>query len=458
MIVQKYGGTSVGNAERLTNVANIVENSYNEELVLVVVSAMSSYVKSEGTTSRLLLAADNAIQQKEYQTILDGLRNFHLDTAKECIPKAEILKDTEVFINNIFDKLSQFLDALTVIRELSARSSDRILRVGEKLSAKILSSVIASKNLPAEFLDLSNIAPEKYTVATPQFYNELENRLKEILMQLVKDKKIPVITGFIGEIPGGIINSIGRGYTDYTSSMVASVLETRELQIWKEVDGIFTADQRLVQDAKVLPVITTEEAAELTYFGSEVIHPFTMERVTRANIPVRIKNTFNPELDGTLITDTEEDQHVIKNITAKKNISVLNVRSNRMLMAYGFMAKVFNVLEKYGIVIDLIATSEVSISMSFEKSGQIEQVIEELSEFSEVSIEKEKAIVSMVGQKMRQTVGISGKMFSCLSDHKINIEMISQGASEINISCIVRSDDADDAVKALHDRFIQSNS
>lgn len=458
MIVQKYGGTSVGTAERLINVANIVQNSYNDELVLVVVSAMSSYIKAEGTTSRLLQAADNAIQQTDYQSILDKLRIFHLETASECIANQDVLADTEIFINDIFDKLSQFLDALTVIRELSPRSSDRILRVGEKLSAKILSSVIKSKNLPAEFLDLSNIAPEKYTVPSLQFYNELENRLKEKLMVLVKDKKIPVITGFLGEIPGGIINSIGRGYTDYTSSMVASVLEARELQIWKEVDGIFTADPRLVKDAQVLPVITTEEAAELTYFGSEVIHPFTMERVTRAKIPVRIKNTFNPDLDGTLITDTEEDQHVIKNITAKKNISVLNIRSNRMLMAYGFMAKVFRVLENYGIIIDLIATSEVSISMSIEKTDQIEPVIEELSEFSEVSLEKGKSIVSMVGQKMRKTAGISGKMFSCLSDHKINIEMISQGASEINISCIVKLEDADAAVQALHDRFIQSNS
>ncbi len=455
MIVQKYGGTSLGTAERLLNVANIIKNTYQTDPVIAVVSAMSSYVKSEGTTSMLLEIADSAIHQREYTPILQKLKSNHLQAVDESIKNNYIKKDITDYIHQLFDKLSQFAEALTVIRELSPRSSDRIIRVGEKLSAAILANILKDIGLPGEYIDLSQIAPKDYQSPTPNFYKKLEDNLYNHLNDNIKNK-IPVITGFIGEIPGGIIQSIGRGYTDYTSSLIAAVLNAKELQIWKEVDGIFTANPQLVNDAKVLLSITPQEAAELTYFGSEVIHPFTMERVTKADIPVRIKNTFHPDIPGTLITNHEIDTHVIKNITAKKNVTILNICSNRMLMAYGFMAKVFRVFEKYGVVIDLISTSEVNISLTIEKNNQINELIEELSTLGEVTLNQDKAIISVVGQRMRMTVGISGKMFSCLSENGINIEMISQGASEINISCVVKNEDADKAVQSLHKRFISS--
>ena len=456
MIVQKFGGTSIGTAERVINVAKIISETNKNNLVIAVVSAMSSYIKKEGTTSRLLEAAQLAINQQDYQPILDALKAFHLDTIKDSISDKAILEEITQYVLEILTKLNQFLDALTVIRELSPRSSDRIIRVGEKLSAAILTGVLRGMGNSAQYIDLSNIAPDGYSVPTPQFYQGLERQLEKHIKPYVDQKKICVITGFIGEIPGGIISSIGRGYTDYTSSLIAAVFNVKELQIWKEVDGIFTADPRLVNEAKVLPTITPQEAAELTYFGSEVIHPFTMERVTRANIPVRIKNTFAPEKEGTLITQMESDKKLIKSITAKRNVTVLNIGSNRMLMAYGFMAKVFRVFEKYGVVIDLISTSEVNISLTIEKNERINELLEELSTLGEVTLYEENAILSMVGQNMRSTIGIAGKMFSCLSEHGINIEMISQGASEINISCVIKNSDADKAVQALHNRFITS--
>ncbi|MDH5681529.1 MAG: aspartate kinase [Spirochaetota bacterium] len=454
MIVQKYGGTSLGTAERMISVADIICESHNNNPVLAVVSAMSSYVKSEGTTSQLLMAAENAIHNREYQSILDKLNSFHRDCVKQAIHDEVIRNEVTHFVDDLLARLNQFLDALTVIRELSPRSSDRVIRVGEKLSAIILSGVLRDKGLAGEFVDLSNIAPDGYSSPTHRFFEKLEDNLKTVLEDVLSHKKVPVITGFIGEIPGGIIQSVGRGYTDYTSSLVASVLKASELQIWKEVDGIFTADPNLVKEAVVLKSITPQEAAELTYFGSEVIHPFTMERVTRAGIPVRIKNTFKPESEGTLITEDESDSHVIKNITAKKNIIVLNICSNRMLMAYGFMAKVFRVFESYGVIIDLISTSEVNISLTVEGCDRLNELLEELAHLGEVSHFPDRAIISMVGQRMRMTIGLSGKMFSCLSEQGINIEMISQGASEINISCVVRDEDADRAVQALHQNFI----
>ncbi|MDH4129300.1 MAG: aspartate kinase [Spirochaetota bacterium] len=458
MIVQKFGGTSIGTSERILNVAKIIKENFEKEPVLAVVSAISSYVKSEGTTSQLLKAAQCAIHNESYQEILNSIRKNHNTIIKESIENKGNFKEIHDLANDILDKLNQFLDALTVIKELSPRSTDRIIRVGEKLSAIILGGILRSLGLPARFVDLSNIAPKNYTSPTPQFYKHLEVSLAQLLNEVLVEKQLPVITGFVGEIPGGIIDSIGRGYTDYTSSLIAAVLHVRELQIWKEVDGIFTADPKIVKEAEVLSVITPQEAAELTYFGSEVIHPFTMERVTRVHIPVRIKNTFSPETPGTLVSDTEKDSRLIKSITAKRNVIILNICSNRMLMAYGFMAKVFRSFEKYGVVIDLISTSEVSISLTVEKCERINELIEELSSIGEVSFYSDKAILSMVGQNMRSTIGIAGKMFSCLSENGINIEMISQGASEINISCVIQNEEVDKAVQALHKRFISSNS
>ncbi len=456
MVVQKYGGTSLGSSERIIKVAQIIADTYKEETVLAVVSAMSSYVKSEGTTSQLLEAADKAIKRQDFQPNLNYIKELHLKTVENSIKNESIKENVFQFVNGIINKLIQFLDAITIIRELSPLSNDRIIRVGEKLSAFILAGILSDQNLPAVYVDLSDIiSREGYNAANPQFYNQLESNLLEKLQPLVSENKIPIITGFIGEVPGGIIESIGRGYTDYTSSMVSAILNAKELQIWKEVDGIFTADPRLVKDAQVLPTISPQEAAELTYFGSEVIHPFTMERVTRAGIPVRIKNTFAPDLAGTLITDQETDKRVVKAITAKKNVTVLNIYSNRMLMAYGFMAKVFYIFEKYGVIIDLISTSEVSISLSVEKCSRLRELTEELSNLGSITTE-EGSILSMVGQNMKSTVGIAGKMFSTLSENKINIEMISQGASEINISCVIKNEDADKAVQVLHERFITS--
>ncbi len=457
MIVQKYGGTSLGTANRLINVANIIRNYNKEHSIIAVVSAISSYVKSEGTTSKLLEAANLSINNKDYSHIINSIRDHHLSIIDDSVSNSLIKDEVRSFVLGLLDKLTQFLDALTIIKELSPRSSDRVIRVGEKLSAYILCGILRSMEINAVFVDLSSIAPKDYSVPTPTFYKLLENNLADRVKPIIKAKNLAVVTGFMGEIPNGIINSIGRGYTDYTASILAANLKAVELQIWKEVDGIFTTDPNLISEARVLTSITPKEAAELTYFGSEVIHPFTMEKVAKVDVPIRIKNTFKPELNGTLITDDNRDNRLVKAITAKKNITILNICSNRMLMAYGFMAKVFNIFEKHGIIIDLISTSEVNISLTIEKSDRMNELIEDLSRLGEVTFSHDNAILSMVGQGMRSTIGLAGRMFSCLADNKINIDMISQGASEINISCVVKNHYADKAVRALHEKFITSN-
>ena len=332
MLVQKYGGTSVGNAQRLIQVAEIIQSfqiSENQrpdlrtkkEQLVIVVSAMNPNKKRLGTSSQLLQAAQLSIQGQNFHPILQKLKIFHQETAHDSIQDPTIRKNLHRLIEKLFELLENFLEALTVIRELSPRSSDRILRVGEKLSALVLSHVLKDRNISSEYMDLSNIAPPNHKKADPIFYQVLERILKEKIGKTLENQKIPILTGFIGEIPEGILNAIGRGYSDFTASLVSVAIQARELQIWKEVDGIFTADPQIVPQAQPIDMLTPKEASELTYFGSQVIHPFTMERVIQAKIPVRIKNTFHPEGNGTVIQETppsKKQDSPIRSITCKK--------------------------------------------------------------------------------------------------------------------------------------------
>ena len=271
--------------------------------------------------------------------------------------------------------------------------------------------------------------------------------------------RVPVVTGYFGVVPGSLLKQVGRGYTDLCAALCAVGLEAAELQIWKEVDGIFSADPRKVPTARLIPIITPDEAAELTYYGSEVIHPFTMEQVIRAAIPIRIKNVENPLGGGTVIypqSDTpllatgdseipEQYQRPVKRfpqhlptaVTIKDEIVVLNIHSNRKTLSHGFLAKIFGTLDRFGVIVDLISTSEVHVSMAIHATlvrKEIDKMVKELRKIGTVTVLRDMCILSLVG-RLQNMVGISGRMFTTLAEGHINIEMISQGASEINISC-----------------------
>jgi aspartate kinase len=331
-----------------------------------------------------------------------------------------------------------------------------IISTGEKLSALIFTGLLNSTGIDADYVNLETLIDKPFTAANHEFYAHMRAELKKRIE--LCGHRVPVLTGYFGFVPGGIIQSIGRGYTDLTAALAAASVGARELQIWKEVDGIFSADPRKVEDAHVLKSITPEEAAELTYFGSEVIHPFTMEQVIRADIPIRIKNTLNPAVPGTIVDPNLVDKGPSRPataVTAKRNITVININSNRMLMAYGFMARVFKVFEKYGIIIDLIATSEVSVSMTIDSDTNLDRTVADLQELGEVTVRRDLAILSLVGRGQKHCMGLSGQMFSELGREKINIEMISQGASEINISCVIQDEHADRALRVIHSALVR---
>jgi len=454
-IVQKFGGTSLGTAERMKAVANIVRSSLEHNRVIVALSAMSSYIKAEGTTSRLIGAADAALQKQDFYRVIDQLEDYHLETARQLIAGAFQEQVVEQ-IDTEFKAVKSFLKAISVIGEISPRSHDVIISTGEKLSALIFTGLLNSTGIDADYVNLETLIDKPFTAANHEFYAHTRAELKKRIE--LCGHRVPVLTGYFGFVPGGIIQSIGRGYTDLTSALAAAAIGARELQIWKEVDGVFSADPRKVEDAHVLESITPDEAAELTYFGSEVIHPFTMEQVIRANIPIRIKNTLNPAVPGTIVDPNLVDKgpsQPATAVTAKRNITVININSNRMLMAYGFMARVFKVFEKHGIIIDLIATSEVSISITIDSDTNLDRAVADLQELGEVTVHRDLAILSLVGRGQKHCMGLSGRMFSELGREKINIEMISQGASEINISCVIEDEHADRALRVIHSALVR---
>jgi aspartate kinase len=416
---------------------------------------MSSYVKAEGTTSKLIEAAEAAVSQGSYSRIVDYLEEYHVSTVQE-IMSGEIQEQIVEEIKAELKSLKSFLDAISVIGEISPRSQDVIIGTGEKLSACMFSGLLNSMGIDAEYVNLDSLIDKPFEETNQEFYTYAERRLKERIEGC--GYKVPVLTGYFGFVPNGILQSVGRGYTDLTAALSAVAIGARELQIWKEVDGVYSADPRKVPEAEVLASITPDEAAELTYYGSEVIHPFTMEQVIKAKIPIRIKNTLNPGVPGTII-DPDADTHAPAKpataVTVKRNITVININSDRMLMAYGFMAKVFNILAKYGIIIDLIATSEVNISMTVENTDNLSKAKRELERLGNVSIRSNMAILSLVGRGQQHSVGLAGRMFSVLGKEGVNIEMISQGASEINISCVIEDEYADRAIKAVHGALVK---
>lgn len=389
-----------------------------------------------------------------------------------------------------------------------------VISAGEKLSCRFMATLLQDRGVDSEYVDLSDIID--FAAGTQALDQEFYDRLARLLRTRVGSctAKVPVITGYFGVVPGGLLDKIGRGYTDLCAALVAVGLRAKELQVWKEVDGIFTADPRKVPTARLLPAITPAEAAELTFYGSEVIHPFTMEQVIRAKIPIRIKNVMKPRGNGTVIfpdTTTELErttpghdpklfrtrgssmgsQHGPKRptaVTAKHKILVINVHSNKRSLSHGFFAGIFSVLDKWRLSIDLISTSEVHVSLALHSEmplcngvgGDEFQIIDEdlrgaiqdLRRYGTVDIIPEMAILSLVGKQMKNMVGVAGKMFSVLGEHNVNIEMISQGrlphssktfwttrcspvvlpigASEINISCVIEARDADRAINILH--------
>lgn len=459
--------------------------------VAVVCSARSNETKSLGTTNRLLQAAASALLpgSSEFIKTVRDIRFDHLTAAQDNISNATILRRVKNQINHDCNQLYIFLQAIQTIEEMSAKSKDAIMAVGERLSCRIVAGILEDQGIETQLVDLEAVIEAAFepTALDQNFFDYLSRVFAFALSDC--GYRLPVVTGFFGPVPGSLIKSIGRGYTDLAAALLAVGLGAEELQIWKEVDGIFTADPRKVQGARLLDRITPEEASELTYYGSEVIHPFTMKQAIRANIPIRIKNVMNPNGSGTIICSdqnrmrclpakampwpwseplTDNGSHFTKwkrrrptAVTVKDNIWVLMVRSNQKSLSHGFLAGVFGMLDRHGIAMDLISASEIGVSMAVEgrvaEEREMGLVLSGLSSLGIVEVRKGRSIVSVVGSTMKGLQGVSGRMFSTMGRAGVNVEMISQGLSEVNISCVVAESDALSALRAVHGEFFFSD-
>jgi len=446
MIVMKFGGTSVESAAAIERVASIVRARAARHPV-VVVSAMGK------TTNKLLAIANAAIagNRANYIAQLHDLRDFHSREARLVVPLAD-RAELDRTLDEHFQELTELVKGLAILGELTPRSIDAISSYGERLSSYIVSLAFAHFGMKTAHVDSRRVivTDHRHTQAAP-LYPETYARLAKAIPALAKDK-IVVMGGFIGATEDGVTTTLGRGGSDFTASIVGAGIGAEEIQIWTDVDGMLTADPTILPGGHRVKIISFAEAAELAYFGAKVLHPATVIPAVEKNIPVLILNSRRPEVEGTrIVSEAVPCTNAVKSIACKRKITLVNIHSTRMLMAHGFLKRIFDVFERLETPVDMVATSEVSVSLTIDNPQRISEICAGLRAFSEVSLEENQAIVCLVGDNIRYTPGVAARVFRALES--VNIRMISQGASLLNLSCVVAEADLKRAVAALHHEF-----
>ncbi len=445
MIVMKFGGTSVESQEAVSRVTRIVQQ-YRERRPIVVVSAMGK------TTNKLLEAASEAAAGRRDQALalVDQLRGDHLTHGLALAGPAAAELDR--YIRAHFEWLDELVKGLSVVGELSPRSMDAIASVGERLSSLVVSFAFRSAGMQVQHVDSRRVimTDDRFTQAAPLLDESFE-LLREIVRPAAQSSVV-VMGGFIGSTKDGHTTTLGRGGSDYSASIIGAGVDAEEIQIWTDVDGMLTADPRIVPNGHRVKSISFAEAAEMAYFGAKVLHPATVMPAVEKNIPVTILNSRRPDVGGTRITsEAMPCRNPVKSISCKSNVTILNIRSTRMLMAHGFLRRIFEVFDRYATSVDMVSTSEVSVSLTVDNRENLPAICGEVRQFAELSVENEQAIVCLVGENIRHTPGIAGRAFQVLRNK--NIRMISQGASLLNLGFVIAGTDLRDAVTALHDEF-----
>ena len=435
----KFGGSSVANAERIKHVASIIK-AYKEKRPVVVLSAMGD------TTDHLLEAADLAVTGK---VDVAKVAKLHEDTAKEL----GINIDT---IEALLSELKTLLTGISMLKEISKRSRDYLVSFGERMSVRMMAAYLKSEGIPATFYDawdIGFVSDSNYMSA--ELLDETWENIPKFLTGYKngKNNEIPIVTGFIAKDKKDTITTLGRGGSDLTATMIGAAMKAEEVQTWKDVDGILTTDPRVVKEAKPVPEVTYEEAQELAMFGSQVLHPRSMVPVRKSGTPVRVKNSYNIESKGTLIVENHTGKvPPVCAITSVKHVQLFDIVSSRMLGAAGFLAHIFNPFLKHSVSIDVISTSEVSVSCTVNTKKDLSALVEDLKTVADVKLRTGKAIVTVICD-VAHSSAILASGFAALAEEGINVQMISQGASKVNISVLVDEDQCDDTVKILHKAY-----
>jgi aspartate kinase len=448
--VLKFGGTSVADAAAMQRVAAVVHHAHRSTRPVVVVSALA------GVTDALLGAADAAAggDPERMRPQLDALLERHAEIAGR-LARPDSNRGIQTVLERARAELADLLGRVAEEPDHRPALRDEIAAYGERLSAALLTAVLLAADVPARYVDARHclITDATHGRAMPCL-PDTEQRTRAELAPLLERRLVPVLGGYIGATPDGVTTTLGRGGSDYSAALVGAVLAAREIQIWTDVGGVLTADPRVVPGARTIPRLSYAEAAELAYFGAKVLHPRTIQPAMERDIPVRICNSHAPGDPGTTVTGRGDVRAgAVKAIAHKAGITVLQISATRMLGAYGFLRGLFEVFERHQTAVDVVTTSEVSVSLTVDDTRSLPHIVAELQALGTVAIESGRAIVCVVGEGLRATPGIAGRVFATISD--INVSLISQGASRVNLTFVVDESRVHEAVLRLHEALFE---
>ena len=458
MAVMKFGGTSIGTASAMKRAMEIVAGEKNKDIPLVVLSACS------GITNKLIRIAEEAGSShlEKAMELSCEVREHHRGLVDVLISdetrRRSVLEKVDAYVA----ELDMLIKGVDIVGELTARSFDTFCSFGELLSTTIFSESMQDAGHETVWLDIREvmITDDNFSVARP-LEKLCEENVKKAIKPILQEGRIVVTQGFVGSTRDGKTTTLGRGGSDFTAALLGAWLPSNEIQIWTDVDGVMTCDPRIISDARSIRVMTFTEAAELSYLGAKVLHPDTIAPAVKQDIPVYVLNALHPEAKGTIITNNPAILEgmsyggLVKSIAVKKGQCIINFRSNRMLGRHGFMADIFGVFARAGVSVEMVSTSEVSVSLTVSESASLEELLSELRKMGEVEIEPNVATISVVGDNLRTSKGVAGRIFSAMKD--VNIRMISQGSSEINVGLVVEGEDVPKAIQSLHHEFFSGN-
>jgi aspartate kinase len=445
----KFGGTSVADPDAISRLIAIVrqQQAKTRSAPLVVVSALS------GVTDTLVaiaqLAEDGASERAaaEVHALLE--RHLAVAAAVTSDGRERVLAE----VRREIEELNGLVHALSVLREVSPRSRDAVHAVGELVSSRIVAAAFADHGIASRWVDARTVlmTDAEHNAASPDMMETCE-RTSDRIAPLLADGKVVVLGGFIGATANGITSTLGRGGSDYSAAIFGACLGVDEIQIWTDVDGMLTADPRIVPQPRLVPQLSFAEASELAYFGAKVLHPSTILPAVAKNIPVRILNARRPENSGTLITaEGRPAEGQLTALACKRDVTVIDITSTRMLMAHGFLRRLFEVFERFKTAVDVVTTSEVSVSVTVDDTRRLEAILDNLHNFAEASCEREMAIICAVGENLRADPTLFGRAVTSLD--RIPLRMVSQAASRRNITFVLRDADVPHAMMRLHETF-----
>jgi aspartate kinase len=448
MIVMKFGGTSVKDVAAVQRLVGTVKREGRPRAV--VVSALSKVTDALIETGRLAEAGDaNAARES-----VRALHRRHVDMA-ELVSEPNRRAELVAALDALFAELEAIVRALAVVEEVSPRSADTIVAFGELASSRIVAAALEDASVAARFVDARQVlvTDASHGAAQPNRAAS-DERLRSLVRPLLDAGLVPVLGGFIGATAHGLTTTLGRGGSDYSAALFGAGLAAEEIQIWTDVDGMLTADPRVVASPRVVPRLSFDEASELAYFGAKVLHPSTILPAVGLGIPVRILNSHRPEATGTLITaEAAADAAGPAAIACKRGVTRIDIASSRMLMAYGFLRRVFEVFERFRTPVDVVTTSEVSVSVTIDDRRALDGIVAELRAFADVSCEDGMAIVCAVGERLRGDARLATRILGALEG--LPLAMVSQGGSRTNITVVLPDAHVKEAMESLHRRFFE---